>query len=491
MLEADLGALLDAPAAMLIDGQWVAAADGSVIDVMDPASGQVVSACPSATDADVDKAVRAASRAFRDGRWTSLSTERRAAILWKWADLIEANAEELAYLDVRTNGMPLQFAQWMVGSSISWLRHFAGQALFISGKNESGSVSSAAQQFHAYTSREPIGVAALIIPWNGPTGSFVLKVGPALAAGCTCVIKPAELTPTTAVRLGQLALEAGVPDGVLNIVTGYGSTAGAALVSHPLVDKISFTGSTATGRQIGQAAMANLKRVTLELGGKSPCVVFDDADLDVAVPGAAMAIFANTGQVCFAGSRLFVQRGIYDRVVEGIAAFTSTLNIGSGLKAENLIGPLISEKQRERVMEYIESGIKDGGKVVTGGSAVDQPGYFVQPTLLSNLSANARIVREEVFGPVVVATPFDDFDEVIELANDTNYGLGAGVFTRDVSKAHRAARLIRAGNVWVNCYGVMHPNLPFGGFGDSGIGRELGDEGIGAFLESKSTFVKL
>jgi acyl-CoA reductase-like NAD-dependent aldehyde dehydrogenase len=483
--------VLDAAGSLLIDGNWVSASTGKTIDVTDPATGERISAAADASEHDVDEAVRAAQRAFERGPWRSMGAEARARTLWRWADLLEKHADELAYLEVRTNGMPLAFARWMIAASTSWLRHFAGAALRILGENASESMSAGADFFHAFSSKEPVGVCGLIIPWNGPTGSFVLKVGPALAAGCTCVIKPAEATPTTALRLGQLAIEAGVPAGVLNIVTGYGATAGTALVQHPLVDKISFTGSTATGKLIGQQASSQLKRITLELGGKSPCIVFDDADMDVAIPGASMAIFANTGQVCFAGSRLFVQRKSYDQVLQGIAKFAAGIKIGSGLDPNNLLGPLISQQQRERVMSYVRSGVADGGEVVYGGDVLGAPGYFMQPTIIANLKASAKIVREEVFGPVLVATPFDEFEEVVDMANDTRYGLGAGIFTRDINKAHNAARLIRAGSIWVNCYGVLHPNLPFGGFGESGLGREMGVHGLDAFLEAKSTFIKL
>jgi len=491
MLGSQHGALLNADPVMLIDGAWRPASDGATIDVTDPATGEVIARCPAATPSDVNVAVEAAHRTLHSAEWRQLGAEGRSTILWRWADLIEANAAELSYLEVRTNGMPGAFADWMINSSVAWLRHFAASALSIHGTNVSDSVSKGGDTYHAFSGKEPVGVCALVIPWNGPTGSFVLKTGPALAAGCTCVIKPAELTPVTAIRLGQLAQEAGLPNGALNIVTGYGTPTGSTLVRHPLVNKVSFTGSTETGRRIGSDAVRDLKRVTLELGGKSPCIVFDDADLETAIPAAAMAIYGNTGQVCFAGSRLFVQRASYDKVLAGIAEFTASLNVGSGLVPQNMIGPLISAKQRDRVLDYIASGLSDGGELVCGGSPLDGNGYFMQPTILANLGSSARAAREEIFGPVLVATPFDEFDEVIGYANDTDYGLGAGIFTRDLSKAHNAARSIRAGNVWVNCYGVLHPSLPFGGFGKSGLGREMGTEGIEAFLETKSTFMKL
>jgi acyl-CoA reductase-like NAD-dependent aldehyde dehydrogenase len=332
---------------------------------------------------------------------------------------------------------------------------------------------------------------ALIIPWNGPIGAFAIKVAPALAAGCSCILKPAELTPLTALRLGELALEAGVPPGVLNIVTGFGQTAGAALVRHRDVDKVSFTGSTAVGKEIVREAAHTLKRVTLELGGKSPCIVFDDADMEEAIPGASMGIFANTGQVCFAGSRLYVQKKSFDKVVQGIADHAAKIPIGNGLDPANMLGPLISEKQYRRVDNYIEEAKADGAELVCGGRRYGEQGFFMTPTIFANVRRDMRIVREEVFGPVLVATPMDSLDDITAAANDTRYGLGAGIFTRDVNKAHLVAEKLRSGNVWVNCYGVVHPSMPFGGFKESGWGREMAVEGLEAFLEKKSVFIQL
>jgi len=475
---------------LLIDGEWQASASGARYDALNPATGMPIANVARCDGDDVDRAVNAARRAFENFRWRGLSSDARARLLWRFSELLEANAAELVELEVLNNGMPRAFAEWGVAASASWLRHFAGMAGRVIGRNASAAVSGGGAHFHAYTALEPVGVVGLIIPWNGPIGTFVIKVAPALAAGCTCVVKVAEDTPLTALRLGELALEAGIPAGVLNVVTGFGD-AGAALVAHEGVDKISFTGSTETGKSVLHSAADSVKRVTLELGGKSPCVVFDDADMEQAIPGAAMAIFANTGQVCFAGSRLYVQRASFDRVVEGVARFARSLKIGSGLDAANQIGPLISEKQRRRVCDYIALGEEEGGQVVAGGKAREGDGFFVEPTVFTNLSSSARIVREEIFGPVVVATPFDDVDEVIALANDTQYGLGAGIFTSGLAKAHSVAARLRAGNVWINCYGVMNPAMPFGGFKQSGIGREMGDEGFSAFLESKSVYVNL
>lgn len=475
---------------LLIGGQREPAQAGEVFDTIDPATGTRIAQMARGRAIDIDRAVDSARGAFTDPAWRSLTVDGRARLLWKFADLLEANIDELAALEIADNGMPIGFARWGVSASASWLRHFAGVAGRLEGRNTSTTLSGGGARFHAYTAREPVGVVGLIIPWNGPIASLTIKVAPALAAGCTCVIKPAENTPLTALRMGEIALEAGIPAGVLNVVPGFGD-AGAALAAHPDVDKISFTGSTATGKTVLRTAADTIKRVTLELGGKSPCIVFDDADMDKAIPGAGLSIFANTGQICFAGSRLYVQRKSFDRVVEGVSAFAKSLRIGSGFDEQTHLGPLISETQRQRVRDYIALGVEEGGEIVSGGKAIDGDGFFIEPTVFTNLAASARIVREEIFGPVVVATPFDDLDEVAALANDTNYGLGSGIFTSHVGKAHRLAERLRAGNVWINCYGVTHPAMPFGGFKESGLGREMGEEGLAAFCETKSVFIDL
>ena len=476
---------------MLIDGHWVSAASGKVFDVIDPATGKVIARVPEAAEEDIDAAVRAARRTFDNGVWRNLSADERSRILWRLGDLIERNYAELAQLETLNNGMPAAFAQFTIQGASSWFRYYAGMITKIYGKNASGIVSGGGVDVHAYTAHEPVGVAALIVPWNGPIGEFAIKVAPALAAGCSCILKPAENTPLTALRLGELALEAGVPPGVLNVVPGFGHIAGAALVRHPDVDKVSFTGSTAVGKQIVREASQTLKRVTLELGGKSPCIVFDDADFEQAIPAASMGIFANTGQVCFAGSRLYVQKKSFDKVVAGIAEHAARIPIGNGLDPTKLLGPLISAKQLQRVSAYIDEAQEQGAELVCGGQRHGDEGYFMQPTIFANVRRDMRILTEEVFGPVLVATPIDDVREIIRAANDTRYGLGAGIFTTDVNKAHLVARELRAGNVWVNCYGLMHPAMPFGGFKESGWGRELGPDGLDAYLEKKSVFVQL
>lgn len=475
---------------LLINGEWVEAVSGKRFDVYDPARGAVITTVAHGEAADVDRAVKAARASFEGGVWRRLAADDRARIIWRYAELIDEHAQEIAHLDIVNNGMTTAFATGMVGAMAGWLRYFAGEVGKILGRDASGAMSDRSVEFHAYTRRDPIGVVGLILAWNGPAGGLIAKLAPALAAGCSVVAKPAENTPLSALRLGELALEAGIPAGVVNIVSGFGD-AGQALAEHPGVDKISFTGSTAVGKQIVRTAAGNLKRVTLELGGKSPCVVFDDADIERAIPLVANGIFMNTGQICSAGSRLFVQRKSFDRVVAGIADIARSLKIGCGFDPTVQIGPLISEKQRRRVTDYVQLGRDAGAEIVSGGASIDGAGYFVEPTIFANVDASMRIVREEIFGPVLVATPIDDLDDFIRYANDTRYGLASGVFTSDINTAHRAAARLEAGNVWVNCYGVNHPTMPFGGYKESGWGRELGAEGLDAFLETKSVFVQL
>jgi len=475
---------------LLIDGKRTPALSGKTFQVLNPATEAVIATVAEADAADIDLAVAAARRAFTTGVWRNLHAGERATIMMRYAELIEAHADELAVLETSNNGMPLAFARYSVSGAVRTIRWFAGAVTRLLGQAASSALSTPGE-FHAYTRKEPVGVVGLIAPWNGPIGVFAIKVSPALAAGCSIVMKPSEVTPLSALRLGELALEAGVPPGVLNVVPGFGAGAGGAIAHHPQIDKISFTGSTLVGKELVRASAGNLKRVTLELGGKSPCVIFDDADMDIAIPGAAMAIAANTGQVCFAGSRLFVQRKSYDKVVSGIADVMRSLRLGNGMDPDTALGPVVSAKQRDRVFSYIELGQQEGAELVTGGQAVEGPGYFVPPSIFANVNDSMRIVNEEIFGPVLVATPFDDFDELSAVANATNYGLGAGIFTTNLNNAHRLAARIDAGNVWVNCYGQLDPVMPFGGFKESGWGRENSDEGLGAYLETKSVYVKL
>jgi phenylacetaldehyde dehydrogenase len=474
-----------------IGGAFQASAGSETIAVIDPATGDQIGAVPAADASDVDAAVAAARTCFDTRTWMSVRPNARAEAMWKLSDLLIAHEAEFAEIEVRDNGMPMAFARRIVGRSADVLRYYAGMATKIHGLTSDVSIGTG--DMHAYSLAEPVGVVGAITPWNGPIVTLVSKIAPAIAAGCSVVAKPAEQTPLSALRFARLVQESGLfPDGLINIVNGHGRSAGAALVDHPGVDKISFTGSTEVGKGLIRASASDLKRVTLELGGKSPIFVFDDADLDKAIMGAAMAIFANSGQVCFAGSRLYVQRGIYDRVVEGVAEIARNLKLGSGMDPASQLGPLVSKQQMERVLSYDDAGIDEGAELITGGARVAERGYFVAPTVFANRSgADIRIAREEIFGPVLTAMPFDGLDDVARLANATPYGLGGGIFTSNVSTAHVAAKLIRSGNIWINCYGGTDLSLPFGGFKQSGWGREGGHEGIAPFLESKAVYLAL
>ena len=483
-------AFLQGTKLLLIDGKHVAAQSGKTFEVVNPATEEVIATVAEGDAADIALAVSAARKSFESGVWRSLPASERARIMLRFADLVEENGDELSLLETMNNGMPRAFARNSVHGGAKWLRWFGGSVTRIYGQTASSAVS-APGEFHVYTRKEPIGVVGLITPWNGPIGTFFIKVAPALASGCSIVQKPSEITPLTALRLGELALEAGVPAGVLNVVPGFGAGAGAAMANHPGINKISFTGSTAVGKELVRASAGNLKRVTLELGGKSPCVVFDDADMDIAIPGAAMAIAANTGQVCFAGSRLFVQRKSFDKVVAGIGHVLQGLKVGNGLEEDTVLGPVVSAKQRDRVTSYIETGLSEGAEIVSGGQPIDGKGFFVSPTVFANVHASMKIVQEEIFGPVLVATPFDDLEEVPALANATNYGLGGGIYTTNINTAHKLAARIETGNVWINCYSMLDAAMPFGGYKESGWGRELSAEGLDAYLETKSVWVKL
>jgi acyl-CoA reductase-like NAD-dependent aldehyde dehydrogenase len=477
------------PDRMLINGRLVSAVSGKTFSVENPATGQPVANVPAGDKRDIDLAVAAARAAFDGGPWRQLRYTERTEILWRWSDIILANIDEMARLETIDNGMPLGFATDCIRAGVNTLRYYAGMCSKIYGRTSE--ISGNGQQYHTYSLSEPVGVAGLITPWNGPFPTVCTKVAPALAAGCTVVLKPAEQTPLTALRMANFAMEAGVPAGVFNVVTGLGETAGAALANHPDVDKISFTGSTAVGKLIVQASANNLKRLSLELGGKSAAFIFEDANMQEAIPTAAMGIFRNTGQMCFAGSRLFVQDSVLDKVVAGITEVAQSLRLGNGLDPGTQLGPLISAKQLTAVMNYVEIGRAEGAEVVTGGSAVMGPGYFMKPTVFLKTNAKMRITREEIFGPVLVVQPFSSLDDVASLANDTTYGLGGGVYTRDISKAHLVAKALRTGNVWVNCYGFTDKTMPFGGYKQSGLGREGGPDGIDAFLEKKAVYIRL
>lgn len=476
---------------LFINGEWVVSKSGKTIDVYDPSAGKVIAQIADATDAEVDRAVAAARTAFDDGRWTGLPPAAREGMMNKLASLLEQHAAEFAELEAIDNGKPMGMAAAVdIPGAIGMIRYMAGWATKIGGSTIDPS-SAPAGAFHAYVRREPIGVAAQIVPWNFPLLMAVLKVSPALAAGCTVVLKPAEQTSLTALRLGDLVAEAGFPAGVINIVTGMGETAGERLVRHPDVDKVAFTGSTEVGKIINRNATDTLKRVTLELGGKSPVVVLPDVDIQATAAGAAGAIFFNSGQICVAGSRLFAHRSIFDKLLEGVAANAAHWAPGPSLAPDTHMGPLVSTEQRDRVMGYIEAGRKAGASVLTGGDAPTAEGYYVNPTVLVDVSPDMKVVREEIFGPVLVAQRYDDLDEVAKAANDTAYGLGASIWTKDLSSMHKLAAKIKAGTVWGNCHSVIDPALPFGGFKQSGFGREQGREGVEAYTELKTVIIAL
>ncbi|AKJ30260.1 phenylacetaldehyde dehydrogenase StyD [Caldimonas brevitalea] len=478
------------PQAMLIDGQWCAARSGETFAVYDPATGECIAQVPAAGPEDVDCAVRAARTAF-DGPWRATLPAQRERLLLKLADLVEAHADELARLETLNNGKLLGVSQAIdIASSVQWLRYMAGWATKIEGQALDLSVGfTPGVRYSATARRQPVGVVGAIVPWNFPMLMAVWKIAPALACGCTVVLKPAEETPLTALRLAELAEQAGFPAGVLNVVTGDGAT-GAALVRHPGVQKITFTGSTEVGRLIGEECGRSLKRVSLELGGKSPVLVLDDCDPAAAAQGAASAIFLNQGQVCTAGSRLYVHRKLYDKVVGEVAKIADSLTLGSGFDAGVQMGPLVSQRQRERVMGLIETGRTEGAEIVTGGQAAARAGYFVHPTVVANTACKPlTLVREEVFGPVVVAMPFDDIDAVLRQANDSDYGLGASVWSNDLRAVHRIVERLDAGTVWVNTHNIIDPSMPFGGFKSSGVGREHGRAALDAYTEIKSVCI--
>jgi phenylacetaldehyde dehydrogenase len=478
---------------MLIGGKWVPAASGQTFETYDPATGDVLATVPRGSSEDIDRAVKTARAAFEDGPWPRMSPSERGRAIHRLGDLILEHGDELATLETLDNGKPLTIARaadvplaadlfhYMSG----WTTKSGGHTLQISVPYMPGA------EWHAYTLHEPVGVVGQIIPWNFPLLMAAWKLGPALATGCTVVLKPAEQTPLSALRLGELCLEAGIPDGVVNVVTGFGEEAGAPLAAHPDVDKIAFTGSTEVGKLILQAAAGNLKKVSLELGGKSPNVVYADADLETAIPGAANAIFFNHGQCCAAGSRLFVEQSVYDDVVSGVADHAKSIQVGPGLDPATQMGPLVSQEQLDRVCGFLAAGETEGAETVAGGKRHGERGYFVEPTVLAGTNPQMKVEAEEIFGPVVTVRPFTDPSELVGQANQTTFGLASGVWTTDLSKAHRTAKKLRAGTVWINCYNVFDAALPFGGYKESGWGREMGAEALELYTEVKSVVTLL
>ena len=488
-LNAQVKRFIGQPRQALIDGRWQSAQGEETFDVFNPATEEVIARVADCKKADVDLAVTAARKAFDSGPWPNMSPSQRGKILWKIGDLILENLEELAQLESLDNGKPISVARAAdVPLAADLFHYMAGWATKIEGNTISLSVPyTPGAEYHAYTRREPIGVVAQIIPWNFPLLMAAWKLGPVLTAGCTVVLKPAEETPLSALRLAQLCLDAGLPPGVLNVITGFGESCGAPLAAHPQVDKVAFTGSTEVGKLIVKAASNDLKKVTLELGGKSPNIVLDDADLDLAIAGASNAIFFNHGQCCCAGSRLFVQEKRYDRVLTGVSDAARKIRLGPGLDPSTQMGPLVSKVQFDRVTGFLKSGKEEGAHTVVGGSRHGNAGYFVQPTVLDGTRENMRVYQEEIFGPVVTVTPFKDVDDdLIRRANDTVYGLAAGIWSSDMRRAHRIANKLRAGTVWINCYNIFDAALPFGGYKQSGWGREMGHEVLNNYLETKA-----
>jgi phenylacetaldehyde dehydrogenase len=480
------------PRKMLIGGDWVPSASGKTFEVFNPATGEVLAHVAEGSSEDIDRAVKTARAVFDAETWRGMKPNERGRIIHRLGDLILENADELALLESLDNGKPLAVARaadvelaadifhYMSG----WVTKMEGYTIPISVPYMPGA------QFHAYVDRDPIGVVGQIIPWNFPLLMAAWKLAPALATGVTVVLKPAEQTPLTALRLAELILEAGVPEGVVNVVTGFGD-AGAALAAHDDVDKVAFTGSTEVGKMIVKAAAGNLKKLTLELGGKSPNIVFSDADMDTAVGGAANAIFFNHGQACCAGSRLYVESKDFDNVLEGVTKHAESIKLGNGQDPDTEMGPLVSQEQLERVTGFFDSGREEGATFATGGTRQGDAGYFVKPTVLTDTNPNMRVEAEEIFGPVVTVSPFKNAEDVIPVGNKSTYGLAAGIWTSDLSKAHRVAKQLRAGTVWINCYNVFDAALPFGGYKQSGWGREMGHEVLDNYLEAKAVCVQL
>jgi acyl-CoA reductase-like NAD-dependent aldehyde dehydrogenase len=473
------------PKRMLIGGDWLDSVSGQTFATINPATGSTLASVASGDSADVDRAAQAARRAFDDSAWPRVNPHERTRILLRIADAIDEHAEELAVLECLDTGMPIGVTHYMLGNAAQTFRYYAGWPTKLL-----GTVNPVDPSVHCYSVREPVGVCAGIIPWNGPLVMATWKIAPALACGNTIILKPAEQTPLTALRFGEL-LQDLLPPGVVNVVTGLGETAGAAISAHPGIDKVSFTGSTETGKAVLSASVGNLKRVTLELGGKSPHIILADADIELAARNAASGFCTMTGQVCVAGTRILVHEAVHDEFAEALAKEVETYRVGDPFSADTRIGPLISFEQLARVNSYVDIGKNEGARIAVGGDDIDSPGYFVQPTVFEDVRNDMQLAREEIFGPVAAVIPFRDTDEAVRIANDTTYGLAAAIATRDVSDAHQVASRIRAGVVWVNTHGELDLTFPFGGFKQSGIGRELGEQSLDNFTELKSVFIRL
>lgn len=489
-LQPETLAFLENPKKLLIGGEWVQAANGETFATINPATGEELARVALASPEDVNQAVEAARQALEKGPWGKMSGEERGGLLWKVADLIDLHADELAELETLDNGKPIRVSRrGDIPYAAKHFRYYAGWA----GKIEGTTIPVSIPNQFVYTLREPMGVVGLIIPWNFPLLMAAWKLAPALTCGNTAILKPAEETPLTALRLGELFQEAGFPEGVVNILTGPGIPTGSAMTAHMGIDKIAFTGSTEIGRKVMEAAaLSNLKRVSLELGGKSPNVIFADADLEKAARGATWAVFSTSGQECVAGSRLFIERSVYEQVLEGLKAEAQRIRVGNGFTPKVHVGPIVSDRQLERVMGYIQSGREAGANLVTGGERLGgdlQNGYFLPPTIFAHQDDSLKLVQEEIFGPVVAATAFESWDELVQRANNIQYGLAAGAWTRDVSKAHRFAQAVKSGAVWINGYGMFDPAAPFGGYKQSGFGREMGKEALDLYTQVKTVWV--
>ncbi len=474
---------------ILIDGVWRDAGSGQRFETFDPASGRLLAELAEATASDVDEAVASARTALTSKEWKGMTPSARGKLLWKIAELIDAHVEELAELETLDQGKSFRTGRFgEIPASAEQFRYFAGFCTKILGTTIPTSIAyqPEGREIFAYTTREPVGVVAAITPWNSPMLMAAMKLAPALAAGCTVVLKPAEETSLTAIRLVELMLEAGLPKGVVNLVTGFGEVVGAALTAHPDVDKVAFTGSTEVGKLIVSAAEGNLKKLTLELGGKSPAIVMPDADMALAIPGIARGIFSNSGQVCVAGSRVYAHRAVYDAVVEGLSKTATALTLGHGLDAGTDLGPLVNRKQADRVAGFIAEGRLEGAEITSGGNQTGEFGTFFEPTVVTSVRPDMRMMREEIFGPVVAVTPFDDPEEAIAYANDSPYGLAGSVWTQDLSSAHRLAARVKAGTIWINCHSYFSPELPKGGHKQSGWGYENGAPGLENYLETKT-----